>query len=376
LSLAPRFDAWRKESHSDSRYAMSVDWRGRYGSVKLRQMDVLSDVLTAIQLTGAVFFDIEAFSPWVGVTPHVEQFRSAVMPNAEHVIAFHVVLAGSCWAEVPDVAPPTRLNARDLVVVPMGDPHVLSSDPGMRGEPFLDAYRRPADGTLPVPYVLNRGGGPARSHFVCGYFACARRPFNPLLDALPRMFHRSVSASSQDWMLSLVRAAASETQQNNAGGETMLAKVAELMFVEVVRKYIDDMPEGERGWCSGLRDPQVGAAIALIHNRPAYPWTVETLAHGVGMCRSIFAERFMYLVGSPPMQYLAKWRLQLASNLLMNRGMSIAKAAAEVGYESEAAFNRAFKKIVGVPPGVWRTNRLDVSVAAGPLLNQSASLPR
>jgi AraC-like DNA-binding protein len=154
--------------------------------------------------------------------------------------------------------------------------------------------------------------------------------------------------------MSLVRAAVEESERGTPGGETMLAKLAELMFVEVIRKHINSLPEDARGWCSGLRDPQVGAALRLIHSRPAQAWTVDTLARDVGMSRSAFAERFAAFVGAPPMHYLTRWRLQLAANLLANGGASVAWAAAAVGYESEAAFNRAFKKFVGVPPGAWR----------------------
>jgi AraC-like DNA-binding protein len=320
-------------------------------------VDVLSDVLTAVQLTGAIFFDLEAFAPWVSATPNADTFKHLAMPNAEHVIAFHVVMAGSCWVELPGAGEPTQLVAGDLVVVPMGDEHVLSSTPGMRGEPSLDNYRRPVDRPLPIPFILNQGEGGERSHMICGFFGCDLRPFNPLLGALPRVFHASVSATSQDWLLSLVRAAVVEHAHGTAGRETMLAKIAELMFVEVIRKYIAALPAETLGWCAGLRDPQVSAALGLIHGRPSEPWTVETLARHAGMSRSAFADRFTHFVGMPPMQYLAQWRLQRAAGLLSKSAMSVGRAAAEVGYESEAAFNRAFKKLIGVPPGQWRKLR-------------------
>jgi AraC-like DNA-binding protein len=320
-------------------------------------MDVVSDVLTAVKLTGAVFFDVRAHAPWVTVTPRTDSFRRALMPNAEHVIAFHVVTAGECWGELPGV-PPTRFGAGDFVVIPMGDEHVFSSAPGMRGQADLDHYRGAAGRRLPVPFVLNEGGGAEQSHFICGYLGCDMRPFNPLLDALPRLFHASVSTSSQHWLLTLVRTAVRESEHDTAGGETMLARLAELMFVEVIRKHINGLPDDDRGWCSGIRDRHVGAALHLIHGRPAQDWTVEALAREVGMSRSAFAERFASFVGAPPMQYLARWRLQLAARLLTDRAMSIAAAAAEVGYESEAAFNRAFKRFVGLPPGTWRKRRL------------------
>jgi AraC-like DNA-binding protein len=322
-------------------------------------MDVLSDVLGAVRLTGAVFFDVEAAEPWVAQTPDVATFAHQVMPEAEHVIVFHILTHGSCWSELVDGSvPPIRLSAGDLVVVPNGHEHALCSVPGMRAVPDLSAYRRPVGGKIIHPVWVNEGGGPERCHFVCGYFGCDARPFNPLLDALPRMFNARVSERTRSWLSSLVSAAVAESEEATPGGETMLAKLAELMFVEVIRKYIDGLPDGSRDWLSGLRDRQVGASLALIHGRPAEPWSLDSLAREVGMSRTVFAERFMSFVGVPPMQYLARWRLQLAAHLLENRSCGIAVAAAQVGYESEAAFNRAFKKHVGMPPGAWRRDRL------------------
>jgi AraC-like DNA-binding protein len=318
-------------------------------------MDVLSEVLRAVRLTGAIFFDVEARIPWVAHTPPVRDFARAVMPGSEHVIAFHILTRGSCWAEVVDGSvPPVRLYAGDLIVLPIGDEHVLCSAPGMRATPDLSRYARPVNGRLPFPVLVNEGGGPDTCHFVCGYFGCDSRPFNPVLEALPRMVHASVSPETQSWLSSLVRVAVQETEHRSAGGETMLAKLAELMFVEVIRKYIDGLPEDSRGWFAGLRDRRVGAALRLIHARPSEPLTLDSLARDVGLSRSVFAERFAHFVGVPPMHYLARWRLQLAAHLLEGNGYSIAAAAAAVGYESEAAFNRAFKKFVGIPPGAWR----------------------
>jgi AraC-like DNA-binding protein len=318
-------------------------------------MDVLSDVLRAVRLTGAIFFDVEARIPWVAQTPAARNFARTVMPGSEHVIVFHVLTKGSCWAELIDGSvPPVRLREGDLIVLPIGDEHAFCSVPGMRAIPDLSRYRRPVNGRLPFPVLVNEGGGPETCHFVCGYFGCDARPFNPVLEALPRMVHAPISAETQSWLTSLVRVAVQETEQGSAGGETMLAKLAELMFVEVIRKYIDGLPNDSRGWLSGLRDRHVGAALRVIHARPSETWTLDSLARDVGLSRSAFAERFVDFVGLPPMQYLARWRLQLAAHLLEGKGTSIAAAAAEVGYESEAAFNRAFKKFVGIPPGAWR----------------------
>ncbi len=319
-------------------------------------MDVLSDVLRAVQLTGAVFFDMESHSPWVGTTPEASVIAGIVMPEAEHIICFHALVAGSCWVELTDRSEPAiRLEAGDIVVIPKGDAHVLSSSPGLRGEANMAAYRRPPGHSLPMPHVLNEvaTGGEACS-FVCGYFGCDVRPFNPLLDALPRLFHARISSTSQNWLSSLVRVGVDESEQRGGGREIMLAKLAELMFVEVVRKHIDSLTEDARGWFSGLRDHHIGTALRLIHARPAEAWTLEGLARQACLSRSVFAERFAHYVGVPPMQYLGHWRMQLAARLLERGDLSIAEVAVEAGYESEAAFNRAFKKFVGMPPGAWR----------------------
>jgi AraC-like DNA-binding protein len=318
-------------------------------------VDVLSDVLRAVRLTGAVFFHNEAHSPWVASSP-CSAAITTVMPGAEHIISFHSLLSGECWAEIPDGAtPPAHLRAGDIVIFPMGDANVLSSSPGMRGEVNLSIYNRPTNRALPVPYVLNQdASGHETCHFVCGYFGCDARPFNPLLDALPRMFLAQVSAASQHWLSNLIQVATEESEHGSAGGETMLAKLAELIFVEVVRKHIDGLPQDARGWFSGLRDRQIGMALRLIHARPAEAWTIEGLAREVGLSRSAFAERFTDYVQVAPMHYLARWRMQLAARILENQGVSVAQAAAEVGYESDAAFNRSFKRYLGVSPGAWR----------------------
>ena len=324
-------------------------------------MDVLSDVLRAVRLTGAVFFDVKAHLPFVGASPAAGSIAGSVMPEAQHVISFHTMLSGGCWAEIiGSPMEPIYVDAGDIVIFPMGDPNVMTSAPGAPAPPpDLSMYSRPANGRLPVPFFLNQGrDGGELCHFVCGYLGCDARPFNPLLEALPRLFRAQVSATSKGWLSDLVRVAVEESEHGSAGGETMLAKIAELMFVEVVRKYMAGLPEDARGWFSGLRDPHVGAALRLIHSRPNEAWTLGTLAREVGLSRSGLAERFSSYVEVSPMQYLARWRLQLAARLLDDKTVSIAEAAGRVGYESEAAFNRAFKKHVGLPPGAWRRERM------------------
>ncbi len=318
-------------------------------------MDVLSDVLLAVRLTGAVFFDVDARSPFATETPTVAAIGERVLAGPQHVISFHVVTEGTCWAEVVDRSDHSvSLSAGDMVVFPRGDANIIASAPGMRGKPDPGRYDRPADSALPFYVKMTGEPGADRTRFVCGFLGCDARPFNPLLDALPRLVHAPVSEGSRQWVAGLVDAAVRSSSTHSAGSEAMLAKLAELMFVEAIRNHIALLPAAARGWLAGVRDPQVGAALRLMHGRPAEPWTVERLAHGVGMSRSAFVQRFSAYVRIPPMQYLARWRLQLAARMLETGTVSVAQASTAVGYQSEAAFNRAFKREVGLAPGTWR----------------------
>lgn len=319
-------------------------------------MDVLSDVLMSVRLTGAVFFDVDARSPFVTESPSVASLDHEVLSGAEQVIAFHVVTEGACWAEIIDGGePPVALQAGDMVAFPGGDANVMASAPGMRGRPDASLYQRLPDRTLPFSLRMSRESTADRIRFVCGFLGCDTRPFNPLLDSLPRIVHSPVSAESREWVASLLDAAVqSSGGEAGAGREAMLAKLAELMFVEALRSHLAQLSEDERGWLAGVRHPQVGAALRAIHGRPADPWTLERLAAQAGMSRSSFAEQFNAYVRIPPMRYLARWRLQLAARLLESGTVSVAQAASAVGYQSEAAFNRAFKREVGEAPGAWR----------------------
>jgi AraC-like DNA-binding protein len=322
-------------------------------------VDVLSEVLRAVRLTGAVFFDVEARAPWVATTPAAVKIAASVMPEAEHVIMFHAVTSGWCWAELEDGSvPPVRLAAGDIVVVPMGEQHVLCSTPGLRAEANLNMYFRPTDRQLPFQ-ISPPGGDGERTRFACGYLGCDARPFNPVLQALPRIFHAR-GAEGVGCMAQLIRMAIDETATSRSGGETVLSKLAELMFVDVVRRHIETLPKEAGGWLSGLRDPHISRALALMHGRPAEAWTLERLAHEAGLSRSVLADRFQHFVQESPMHYLTRWRMQLATRLLERPGVGLAQVAAEVGYESEAAFNRAFKKCVGAPPGAWRRTRQQI----------------
>ena len=320
--------------------------------------DALSEVLSAVRLSGSVFFDVTAKSPWVAEAPPAAQIASGVMPGAQHAIEYHVVTRGSCWISlVGDVgSEPLRLQQGDIAVIPHGDPHAVSSEPGMRAEPNLEIHRRPKDGNA-LPFMLRTGGeGPSDTHLICGFFSCDVRPFNPLLDSLPRLMRvgPNVSNGSNGLLDQFIRFATAEMGNKRAGSQSILNRLSELMFVEVVRVHMGQLANNNTGWLAGLRDSMVGRALTLLHGRPTHAWTLEELASEAGASRSVLADRFTHLVGYPPIQYLTQWRMQMAARRLTDPGVSIASVAYEVGYESEAAFSRAFKKLVGRSPGQWR----------------------
>lgn len=326
--------------------------------------DALSDVLKAVRLTGAAFFDVIASAPWVAEQPTREMVLPKVLPGAGHLISYHVVTEGSCYAAMLGQEA-VLIEEGEVIVFTRGDAHVMSSRPGMRAQPVTQAELDAAtSGALPFFRRVGDGGTPSVK-LVCGFLACDAQPFNPLLDHLPPIIKMGkIAGTDTSWLGEFIRLAVAETSHKRAGGESVLAKMSELMFIEVVRRHLESLPPGKKGWLAGLRDPHVGKALAFMHARPAHAWTIEELAHAAGASRSVLAEHFAELVGLPPMHYLANWRMQIASGLLSG-GVNIAAVAAETGYGSEAAFSRAFKKMVGVPPSAWRRRGVPAS-GAGP----------
>lgn len=314
-------------------------------------VDVLSEVLRAIRLRGATFFDVSACSPWVVEAPPASQVLSLTLPASQHLISYHVITEGACWGGLTD-EPHVRLPKGTVIIFPHGDPHALGSEPGMRATPNLDIYRRPFPHQLPVSVSIE-GGEKELTTIVCGFLGCDVRPFNPLLAALPRMM--VVSDANQDgWISRFVELAVAESRQKRPGGEAVLAKLSELMFIEVLRRHWEERAPDQSGWLSGLRDEQVGRALRLLHAEPSRAWTLESLAKETGMSRSALAERFSRYVGEGPIQYLTSWRMQSAAFKLSEGASTVAAVASEAGYDSEAAFSRAFKRLVGTPPAAWR----------------------
>jgi AraC-like DNA-binding protein len=319
--------------------------------------DALSDVLRAVRLGGGVFLDAEFTAPWcVGARIGPEDCRAfGVAP--ERVIATHFVIEGELRLAV-DGEPPVELGAGDLVLLARNDPHRLGSDLSRPPVPADDLILPAAEGGLAT---IRHGGGGARAHIVCGFLA-SELSANPLFESLPRVFAlRSGQGSARDWIEASFRFAAVELAAGRPGSDTVLAKLSELLFVEAVRACIATLPPGRKGWLAGLRDPHVGRALALLHGRVAHPWTVDELARQTGLSRSALGERFAALLGEPPMRYLARWRMGIAARRLRESHDPVAQIAADVGYDSEAAFHRAFKRELGVPPAAWRRARADGS---------------
>lgn len=328
-------------------------------------LDMLSDVLRTVRLRGAVFFYVSGGRQWAAEAPDTREIARAVMPGAEHVMQYHVVTGGHCWAGVVG-QPPARLGPGDIVLFPQGDAHVVSSAPGMRADPNVAWYREAKLDPLPISIAYEGTDGPqpappghsGLTTVVCGFLSCDLRPFNPLIANLPRMLCLH-AADESSWVVPFLQQAVAESHARRPGSDAMLGHMSEMLFVDAVRRYIDSLPAEGTGWLAGLRDRFVGRALALLHERPAEDWTLDELGRQAGLSRSALHERFVQFVGPPPMQYLAQWRMQLASGLLRSSSATVAAIAAEVGYDSEAAFARAFKRLVGLPPATWRRTRAD-----------------
>lgn len=331
-------------------------------------MDAVSDVLRVVRLGGAVYLNAEFTAPWCVIGKTDSSLCASFLPQSERVVSYHLITEGSCWARVaadPDSA--LQVNAGELLVVPQGESHILGSALDLTpvpSAPLLADHLKAAPGEV---MKLSYGGGGATTRLVCGFLACNETLSNPILSALPRIFKIDMRNDPRSgWLESSLQFAAAEAAELRAGSATVLGKLSELLFVEAVRRCIDALPADRKGWLAGVRDRFVGRALSMIHAQPAHDWTVDELARKVGLSRSALAQRFTDLLDQPPMQYLARWRLQVAAHELSNGNKSIAAIAEHVGYDSEAAFNRAFKREFGTPPAGWRKNRSKADVAGAP----------
>ena len=319
--------------------------------------DLLSDLLGSMHLSGVVLFSTEFREPWGLVSPAACELSRMLPFRTEHIIPFHIVAEGGCWLELRDWAP-LWLEAGDVVLLPYGDIHTLHGREAAAGVP--------AEKLLPPPpwpdiVRVRHGGEGGRTRIICGFVQCDELLFHPLLNHLPALMHvRPSGEQGDEWLASTIRHTAEEALRADPGGRSMLPRLAELMFVEILRKHMQALSTDEVGWFAAVSDPVVGTALKWLHAAPLQDWSVEQLARRVGVSRTVLAERFRHFLDIPPMHYLTRWRLQLAAQRLKASGSPLKGVADFAGYESEAAFSRAFKRHFGLPPAEWRRRQTPV----------------
>ena len=339
-------------------------------------MDVLSDTLRVVRLTGAVFLNATVVAPWAFATSASAQLAEYLRLPSDCLALFHIVVRGHGWFTVPGHRP-IALHAGDAILLPHNPPHALSSGPGGASPVPIISVLPPVapEGIIAVDSSGAGMRAGETSQVVCGYLHCDQR-FNPLLGAMPELLvvHPSddtdleigsspltteapsvvLAVQPGDWLYTTLRHTIEEAVGERPGKSEMMARLSEILFVEIVRRYMQQLPLMQHGWLAGVRDPVVGQTLRLMHAHPEQAWTVETLADAVAVSRSTLAQRFAAFVGETPMRYLAVWRMQLAKHLLKQTSLTVVEVAQRVGYESDVAFNRAFRRHVGQPPATWR----------------------
>jgi AraC-like DNA-binding protein len=320
-----------------------------------RIMDALSDVLRAAHLSGGVFLHAEFTAPWCVATQVNSQLCAPFLGPTAHLVPYHYVIEGELHVALAGSGEAQDLRRGDVVLFPRNDMHTMGSDVRLPAVFGGELIRPPESGQ--GLYSIRHGGGGARTRMICGFLGSASAQENPVITTLPPVIRlKTEETGSAEWIRSTFQYAADELARGHPGSETVLAKLSELLFVEAVRRYLADLPADQTGWLAGLRDPVVARVLALLHGDIAHPWSVDELGRQAGSSRSALAERFGRFIGMAPMQYLAHWRLQVAAQKLKSSSATLAQVAEAIGYESEAAFSRAFKKKFGSAPATWRRN--------------------
>jgi AraC-like DNA-binding protein len=325
-------------------------------------MDVLSEVLKAVRLDGALFFNGEFSAPWSFRSPPSSVVASYITAAARHVIIYHLLTEGHAYARL-ESGPVVTLDPGDIVIFPHGDPHIMGN-----GQPVVPIdYGKELERIFSQGLKVARAGGGDITRFVCGYMACDPHLSRVLLGGLPPILRVAIGDDeSGKWLENSIRFSVAEAEKARAGAEAVRARLSEVLFVETLRRYVSMLPPGTTGWLAGARDAEIGTALAVLHQNPSHPWTLEDLARTAHISRSVLAERFQHYIGETPIAYLTRWRLQLAAQRLTTTSHGVARIAAEVGYRSEAAFNRAFKREFGLPPARFR-GRGKAEAATAPL---------
>ena len=315
-------------------------------------MDPYSEILSGLRLKGAIFFRGEFSAPWFINAPTSPQLAAALGLQGTHVVNFHLLTEGEARVELP-AGSTLGLVAGEIVIFPHGDAHYLMSTDGTcRVEDVAVATKVRARDLSP----LRCGGGGAPAKFVCGYMACDPFFCRSVVSGLPPVISVNIrSDAAGGWMENSLLHLLEEVGSSGVGSAAVLAKLSEALFIEALRKYAAQLPEQCTGWLAAARDPHIGRALVLLHSRMAHPWTIGDLASEVGLSRSAFVDRFSQLLSMPPMAYLTRLRMHLAARALLTSAVSIPTIAARIGYESEAAFNRAFSRELGMPPARYRS---------------------
>lgn len=325
-------------------------------------MDALSEILHSVKLEGAVFHNAEFSSPWNVCSPPAREIAGFLRKPAKHLIIYHLLTEGRAHAKVEHDNSTVDLQAGDIVVFPHGHAHALSNGcppvVAANGDYWKQVFS-------PGLTSTRKGGGGEGSSFVCGYMECDREFGRVFLGGLPSVFKVNIrNDQAGQWLENSIKFSADEASAQRAGSDAVLAKLSEALFVETLRRYMAALPSRQTGWLAAARDPALGAALAHLHRAPEQLWTIAMLAHQVGLSRSVLAERFRHYLGEPPMTYLARWRLNLGARMLRSTSYGVARIAGEVGYESESAFNRAFKREYGIPPARFRAQARSPKPAA------------
>ena len=326
-------------------------------------MDVLSEVLKTVKLDGAVFFHGEYSAPWCAREPDADTMASYLSAGPKHVIIFHLLAEGRAYARVERDGRPVSLVAGDIVTFPHGDAHLMGNGPAV---PPVDNAKQIQKVLAEGRMLSQFGGGGELTKLICGYMTCDPQLSRIFLTGLPSIVRINIrdSASGQ-WLEDTLRYSVEHSEASGPGGAAVVAKLSEALFVETLRRYISQLPRTQTGWLAGVRDQEVGKALALLHRQPARPWTIAALAQEVGVSRSVLAERFRHYLSDTPIGYLTRWRLNLAAQLLNSTSKSVAEVAGEVGYESEPSFNRAFKREFGLPPARFRSRARSARAGSG-----------
>jgi AraC-like DNA-binding protein len=315
-------------------------------------MDAFSAALNSVHVTAAIFVDAEFTAPWGFVSPPAEQLAPIVAPGVERVVMYHLIASGEATLRV-EGSPDLRVSAGDIVIVPHGDLHTVFNGNPTALTSSAEAIGKYWSGQVETAYF---GGGGAATKIVCGFFGCERHAAKLFLAGLPPLMKVSLRDDAAGaWIEGSILHLCKEAAAKRPGGTVLLSKMAEALFIESLRRHMEQLPPEQTGWLAGARDVVVGSALALMHRRPSHPWTLAELAAEAGTSRSVLVERFQRFLDEPPLTYLARWRMQLAARRLQTTRNTVLQVAAEVGYESEAAFNRAFKREFQLPPAQYRS---------------------